>query len=344
MELNKWSCKFSAVNQALLTVLYLLLFASVSTAQKINGITVVAPPKPIEDHAIHRLKDTHASWLCFVPYAFCKPGDTQVRYDLNKQWWGETSQGISKCIEMAHKSGMQVMIKPQIFAPGSWTGHINFKKNNDWVLWEAAYTKYIMDILDIVIKHNVAMFCIGTELKESCKQRPEFWSSLIADIRKKYNGKLVYSANWDEYKAVPFWKDLDYVGISAYFPLVEMKSPTPHALDAKWKKITGRLKSYSQKINKKILFTEYGYMSTDYCAWRTWETEQNVHQYDVNQEAQKTAFDALYRNVWGESYFAGGFLWKWFPQGMGHEGYKPKDYDVQDKLAEACLKAYYQQK
>ncbi len=318
-----------------------LTFFQHSYSQKIDGITVVAPPKPIGEEAFTRLKKTNADWTCFVPYAFNRKGQNTIKFDLDKQWWGETKVGIETCITLAHKSSLSVMLKPQVYVPGGWTGDINFTKEEDWLAWEQSYKTYVMTMLDMAINNKVELFCIGTEFRNCCIKREKYWRTLIKEIRGKYKGKLTYSANWDDYTTVPFWKELDYIGISAYFPLSDMKTPTSNILDLKWKKVVKDLKKYSASQNKQILFTEYGYLTSDQCAWKTWEIEAKIKELDENQEAQAIAYEALYKALWSQPFFAGGFIWKWFPNGQGHEGYKHKDYDPQDKKAEAVVKKYY---
>ena len=95
---------------------------------------------------------------------------------------------------------------------------------------------------------------------------------------------------------------------------------------------------FSKQMQKPILFTEYGYLSVDSCAGKSWELEPNVDRLQVNEQAQANAFDALYSAFWCKPYFAGGFLWKWFPEMKGHEGYPEKDYTPQGKLAESIIK------
>lgn len=310
-------------------------------AQRIDGITMVATPKPIGKDAFERIKVTNAEWVSFVPYGFQRKNENTIRFDLTKQWWGETKVGIEACIDMAHKEQLHVMLKPQIYLHNSWSGDIDFTKEEDWKAWEQSYTTYIMTMVDIAIKNKVEMVCIGTELKNACIKRKSYWTLLIKNIRSKYNGKLTYSSNWDDYNTVPFWDQLDYIGISAYFPLSDMTLPTPNILMLKWKKIAKDLKHFSNKHNKKILFTEYGYLSTDQCAWKTWEVEKNITNLNENQDAQAVAFEALYKSLWSQDFMAGGFIWKWFPNGQGHEGYRHKDYDPQDKKAEAIVNKYY---
>ena len=56
---------------------------------------------------------------------------------------------------------------------------------------------------------NAELLCIGTELEEFVKKRPQYWRKLIQEIRGVYKGKLTYAANWDEYQQVPFWDAVD---------------------------------------------------------------------------------------------------------------------------------------
>jgi hypothetical protein len=61
-------------------------------------------------------------------------------------------------------------------------------------------------------------------IRERSSQRPEYWSQLIKKIKKIYSGN--YAANWDDFDKVPFWNELDYIGIDAYFPLSDATTPS----------------------------------------------------------------------------------------------------------------------
>jgi hypothetical protein len=300
---------------------------------QIKGITVVAPPKPIGTKEFKKLKEIHTNWVSFVPYGFTRKGSTDVRYNLDRQWWGEKMLGTQTCIVEAKALGLKVMLKPQVYMGGGWIGDLDFDTEAKWLEWETNYKKFIMDYVAIAEKNKVEMFCIGTECNISMVKRPFFWRNLIAEIRKSYKGKLTYSANWDNFDKVQIWNDLDYIGISSYFPLSDAKNPSLGLLLKEWKPIVKRLKNFSDKHSKKILFTEYGYMSVDGCAGKAWEIEKNKHSIPVNEMAQSTAYDALWTAFSTQSFWGGGFLWKWFPDGMGHEGYPEKDYTPQDKQA-----------
>lgn len=318
-----------------------LSFSFHSEKEKIKGLTVVAPPKPLGDHIMGEVKATNAKWIAVVPYAFTRQGETAVHFDIPRQWWGEKLEGVEETIRKAKSEGLKVMLKPQVYIPRSWIGDLNFDTESEWLEWETNYTAYIDTLLSISEKHKVDLFCIGTECKQSIQQRPDYWRKLIAHARTKYSGQLTYSSNWDSYNMVPFWEDLDLIGVSAYFPLSDTKTPTVEELKNKWKPIVKRLKKFSKRNNRKILFTEFGYLSVDGCAYKAWELEKEVHKLAINETAQANAMHALFSSFWNQSFWSGGFLWKWFPDMQGHEGYPEKDYTPQGKSSENTIKLWY---
>jgi hypothetical protein len=203
------------------------------------------------------------------------------------------------------------------------------------------YHDYIHFYAKIAAENDVELFCIGTEYKLAVQQRPKFWRTMIEDIRCYYTGKLIYSSNWDGYDKVPIWDDLDYIGISAYFPLTDDKTPSRNTLEKKWQPIKKKLAKFSQRNGKPLVFTEYGYLSIDKCAWQAWELEKGVKQKPINEQAQANAYNMLLETFWEEEWWGGGFLWKWFPAGMGHEGYPERDYTPQGKLSEKVIQDWY---
>lgn len=322
-------------------VSWFTLLSSILIGQHINGITAVATPFTFPTDPYPRIGETNANWICLVPYGFTRQGNPTLRHNVEGQWWGETHEGVIENIKLAKANGLKIFLKPQVYIPGSWPGDLDFGSEEEWEKWEAAYKEYIMSFLDIAIEYDVELFCIGTEFKISETKRSFFWKELIKDMRCKYIGKLTYSSNWDSYQQIDFWIDLDYVGISGYFPLLESDVPNVYKLQRKWKPRISELKAYSKRTSKKILFSEYGYLSVDGCAGKTWELEKKVHQLPINEEAQANAFEGLYSALWDENWWAGGFIWKWFPHGQGHEGYVERDYTPQDKMAEQVIAKWF---
>jgi len=309
---------------------------------KINGLTFVAPPEPFPLNPMPAVTDVGASWIAVVPYAFTRPGAPSVRYSANEgHWWGERPDGVRETIRLAHAAGVQVMLKPQVYVPRGWTGALDFPTDTDWESWEADYERYILRFAVLADSMKAEMLCIGTEFNTSIAERPQFWYRLIGKIKKSYHGKLTYSSNWDDWERVPFWKELDYIGLGGYFPLVESVTPSVDSLRLAWTPIRDRLQKFSRSQGRPVLFTEFGYLSVDGCGWRNWELEQGISQRNINQQAQANCYEALFTTFHPEPWWAGCFLWKWFPNMRGHEGYPERDYTPQGKLGEATVRKWY---
>ncbi len=326
-------------------LIFLLSFSAFFASQsqsKITGITMVAPPQEFEKDPMPSIKKINSEWVAIVPYAFIASNDATVRFGSERQWWGERKEGVIRSIELAKANGLKIMIKPQIWMHGNWIGEMDFDVEDDWKEWEESYERYIMTFVDLAIDMDVEMICVGTEIEIASKKRESYWRKLISKIREKYNGEITYSSNWDSYKNIPFWDALDYIGISAYFPLSEAITPNVYYLKYKWGGVKKRLKKFSNHHNKPILFTEYGYLSVDGCAYKTWELEKKRRELPANEKAQSNALEALYSSFWDESWWAGGFLWKWYPNGVAQEGRRAKDYTPQGKVSERTIKKWYQ--
>ncbi len=328
----------------MVSLIGLLLFCNIgiSQSEKIKGVTLVAPPSSYKSNPIVPLQEISSDYIKLVPYGFTRMGKTNLSFNMTRQWWGEKKEGIVETIRLAKEKGIGVMLKPQVYIPGGWIGDLGFKNDADWEAWETNYREYIFFFLDIAIEEEVEIFCIGTELKKSTKMRPAFWTQLISDVREEYCGLITYSANWDNYQNIGFWGALDYIGVSSYFPLSDQKTPDVNKLVKEWKPIVNEMRKFSNKIGIPMLFTEYGYLSVDGCAGKTWELEKKVKSLNINEQAQANAFEALYQVFWKEDFWAGGFIWKWFPEDKGGEGYNERDYTPQHKLALEVVKNWFE--
>jgi len=94
------------------------------------------------------------------------------------------------------------------------------------------------------------------------------WVELIQELRTVYSGPLTYAANFDQYHEVTFWKELDYIGINAYFPLRAKPSteldPTAlyPVLEDAWVDILQGIENFRQREDldsQPVIFTELGY-------------------------------------------------------------------------------------
>ncbi len=313
-----------------------------NTAPFYKGISFVATSKPIDSSAITPLKTKYsASHAAVIPYAMMRDlKSAEVLYDDDRGWWGEKTVGAKATIKLMHDQNIAVMLKPQVWIwHGEYTGFIDLETEAQWQQLENSYERYIMTFAQLAQDTQVELFCIGTELESFVAARPDYWNKLITKIKTVYTGKLTYAANWDSYALVPFWEQLDYIGVDAYFPMCDSKTPSAVNAKASWKKFKLDLSSLSRKRNKPILFTEYGYISADYAGREPWKDARDEHE--VNEAAQKILLETQYNEIWNEDWFAGGFLWKHHTE-YGRRSLD-KQFTTQDKIAEKTVKERYLQ-
>lgn len=307
--------------------------------KRIGGVNFTAPSRAIDSSWTGSLQQINANWVAFVPYAYSRNAEPNVYYESERQYWGESLTGVKINIKQAHAAGLKVMIKPHVWLRSGWIGDFDLSTEEQWKVWEVDYERYIMLFAKLAAEENAEMICIGTEYRNAAKKRPQFWIKLAKDIRKIYKGKLTYCANWDDYTDVKFWKELDYIGMSGYFPLSEVQTPSVSDLEKAWKPYKLKLKSFASKEGRPILFTEYGYRSMDQAAWRSWEYENQ--QRPINMEGQANAYEALFKSLWNEKWFAGGFAWKWYSSFRRIDPEKNHDWTPQNKKAQEIMKTYY---
>ena len=307
---------------------------------KIKGVSFVAPRDSLADTTYIPVKKINAEWVALMPYGFTQDGTPNFVYGKDNQWkwWGESPVGVAHCVQMAHAQGLKVMLKPHMWiGRGTFTGHYDLTTEEDWQTFEKGYGEYLLNFARIADTTNVELYCIGTEMQNFVKKRPQFWFQIIRDIKKIYKGQLTYAENWDVYQEVPFWKELDFIGVDAYFPLAEAQSPGVPELKKGWQKHLKALEKFSGEVQKPILFTEFGYTSSDFAARRPWETERDKAE---NESLQARAYEVMFEEVWTKEWMAGGFAWKWFPGLKGND--RARDpFSPQNKQAQAVMGKYY---
>ena len=307
-----------------------------------NGLSIVAPRIDVGSQPYVALKEIQADAVAIIPFGFIRSGSDEVRYNLDTwQWWGETLEGSRRSIQYAQEAGLQVMLKPQVYVPGSWPGAVDFTETG-WSNFEASYKAFILDFAWIAAKEQVPVLCIGTELDQSAIKRPDFWRDLINEIRCFYSGELTYAANWDTYDQVSFWGDLDYIGIDAYFPLLDNPQANVKDLVQAWVPYQKQIEKLHSYYQKPVMFTEFGYLSVANCAFENWNLEPQRRSIQADEAAQARAFEALFTVFSPVEWWAGGFIWKWYIDEGTQERRPETDYTPQAKQAFYTIQKWYQ--
>ncbi len=315
-------------------------FAQVQIITKINGVNFVSPKTITKLSGIDSLKSIKANWIAICPFAFLNENSSKIEYNTPKNWWGDTRVGLIEQIIKSKTNKLKVFVKPHFWVMNKgWAGDFDLSGKAK-TEWENNYKTYLIYLATLSDSLGVEMLSIGTELKTYTSHHPEFFIGLITEIRKVFKGKLTYAANWDEYENITFWNKLDFIGVDAYFPLSDKKTPSVKELEKLWDPITLKLKSISLKHEKKIIFTEYGYKSIDFAAYKQWEFENTPKTEKINFNAQINAYTALYNSIWKEDFIAGGFVWKWYNDYEMNKN--NSDYTPQKKPTLTLIKKEYE--
>ena len=337
MTLSRSQWAFALIG---VTLFITSFFWHIGASPKVNGVSFVAPSRYIDQNIMTPVLDTKSNWIAITPYAFSSGNSPTINYNYSQQWWGERKEGTIATIQYAQALKLKVMLKPHVWVRGQgWTGDFKLDSNEDWEKWEKSYSDYILPLAKIANSLNVEMLCIGTEYRKAATLRPKFWRKLIVEVRKIYSGKVVYAANWDNYKNVVFWDQLDFIGIDAYFPLSSKRTPSVEELNKNWLGIKSEIKNFSKKWNKPILFTEFGYQSIEYTTDGHWKYNQDT--LSVNLQNQVVAYQSIFDTFWEEPWFHGGFLWKWHSNHSRAGGVENKRFTPQNKPAQKTIRDWY---
>ena len=310
-----------------------------TTATTHKGVSFVSPPQVVGAESFDPIAQVNANWTAIIPFGFIRNDQSNVEYNISWQWWGERDEGVIALTQHAHSKNIKIMIKPQIWLMGgAFTGDFDLSTEAEWQELEDTYYDYILHFADLADSIGAEAFCVGTEFKNFIAKRPAYWGALIDSVRAHFDGELTYAGNWDSYQAFPHWNKLDYIGIDAYFPLSESKTPTVDEFVQSWQSHYTSIETHQKQIGKPVLFTEYGYRSVDYCGKHPWDSSQGGV---VNEEAQKNAYEAIYQVFWHKPWFQGGFLWKWYPNHLNSGGSTNNRFTPQNKLAEQTVKQWY---
>ncbi|MFH1797748.1 MAG: hypothetical protein ABH844_00145 [Candidatus Omnitrophota bacterium] len=244
-------------------------------------------------------------------------------------------------IKKSHALGLKVMIKPHIdlidkYDGTYWRADIGFSNEKDWQKWFTGYKKLMNSYASICEKHNVELFCVGTELAFAAQKTSE-WRIIISSIRGIYSGRLVYAANWDNFKNIGFWDDLDYIGINAFFPLSQKTNPSLEDLKNGWNKWKQDLQLWQGNLKKPIIFTEIGYPSIWHAPNSPW---QNPGSGNCDLIIQAKCYKAFFETIWTEPWLAGVYWWKW-DTNIHAGGKNNRNFTPQNKPAQEIIEAHY---
>ncbi len=236
---------------------------------------------------------------------------------------------IRRTMRQARALGLGVVLFPIVRlvesrGPDEWRGTL---RPRDRAAWFASYGARIEELAALAAAERAAALTIGSELS-TLDREPAPWIRLVARVRARYRGPLVYSANWDRFDAVGLWDLVDRVGVCAYFPLATPIAPMPDeaVLVAAWRGVGERLAALAARTRRPVLLTELGYRSQPNALSEPWDERSAVPADARAMEAQRRGF-AAFRAAFAETpaWLDGFYVWSWYGWGgTGSKGYTPR--------------------
>ena len=304
----------------------------------IRGITLVdwtasGYGSPEAAASIQSLAATGANTIVIVVTAYqASPSSSVVRADDART---PIPTAVAQAVTWAHDAGLAVCIKLHVdLDDGSWRGAIEPASPVEWF---SSYRAFVLSWASFAGTHDVDCFVVGTELAGTLQHAGE-WQETIRRVREVFSGTIVYAASWDEAWHVPFWNDVDAVGIDCYFPVAGRTTPGRLEILAGWQPWIDRLHLLHRQTRRDVLLTEIGYRSVDGAGMNPFRSSDGA---PVDLEEQADLYWAALEATASESWITGLCWWNWPADGSSD----PDDgaYTPHGKPAESELIATWRE-
>lgn len=241
---------------------------------------------------------------------------------------------LGELIRYAKGKGLKVVLMPIVLLDDpkgdEWRGTI---KPESWAEWFESYRGVMAHFLWIAEGNGVDVFVIGSELVSTERQSEE-WSKTIEFVRGRYKGLITYSSNWDHYQDIPFWAQLDLIGMNSYWTLGPDENTSVETIKKNWRDIQAELAPFIRRTGKPLLFLEIGWCSLDNAAKEPWDYTKDV---PINLELQRRLYQGFFETWHGTPWLGGFSVWEWPP---GEGGPEDRGYTPENKPAEAVLREW----
>jgi hypothetical protein len=314
--------------RAILLAAAVLCAGAPAQAQRLDGFNVIAVPQHPYGSASAResleaARRAGAQAVAIVPFLWQR----DLRHVGIVRGDDMPDAVLRLAIRQAHAAGLKALVKPHVWVQGSWAGAVEPATAEDWRDWFERYRAALVPIARVAAEEGAEALVIGTELQKTTR-RPE-WLDIIAAVRPVYAGLLTYAAhNVEEAQAVPFWSELDAIGVTLYPPLGgDLDRDKRRAVMAE---TAERLDMLSKINGKPLIVAEVGLRSAEGAAVKPWESpEERSAEADPQLQAAVLAdwLDALDRPS-----VKGVLVWRWFTDPSAG-GAADTDFTVQGKPA-----------
>jgi hypothetical protein len=238
----------------------------------------------------------------------------------------ERDEGIRAVAKIAHEFGMTVLLKPQVWMRGAFTGDLDFTSPADRAEWFRQYRLYLEHQARLATRIRADLFSVGVEFGKLSVNEKD-WRALIARARELYSGPITYSASQGpEFENLRFWDALDYIGLNNYYPLGDDLSAAA---------IAAKVEQVHRRFRRPVILTETGFSSYQAPHRAPWdETPRQLSPTD-----QARCYEALFRAFYGKPWLRGIYWWKVGTNGYG--GVEDGSHTPWRKPAMEVVKKWY---
>ena len=257
---------------------------------------------PAFQKQLQELAASGATWVALTPTIFVRDRrDSVVAASPNTP----SDDSIRSAIRAAHALGLKVALKPHVDSLQG--GARAWLEPRDAASWFASYRVYVLDYAALAREEHCDLFVVGTELALlTAPNHWRSWRSLIAEVRAAYPGPLTYAANWHSAELVGFWRELDYIGIDAYYPVLGGTNRT--LLRLGWLPIEAAVHALSAVNGRPVIFTEFGLASQKGANKRPWD----YSDFGALDLGVQDAYVRTFLDTFASKSFVAGFLnWAW---------------------------------
>jgi glycosyl hydrolase family 113 len=236
-----------------------------------------------------------------------------------------STQTLRRTLAQAHAARLRVLLFPIVHVtaarPADWRGRIVFDSDQATAAWWASYGAFVGEMASLAEEAHVERLSIGSELLLFESDRAH-WAALVAEVRRHYHGRLLYSANWDHFASVSFWDLVDEVGVTGYFELTRDAAPERDALEAAWRARLPLLAAFAAERHRGLVLTEVGYPSQRGANTRPWDQERDG---PLDLEEQRLCYLAFLSTAAEAPFVDGVYFWNWFGVGGANDSsYTPR--------------------
>ncbi len=277
------------------------------------------------------VREAGAGWVSLTPFAWLPdPHEPRLMSSSEGGPDGESDESLCEAAARARARGLRVWLKPHLWTRG-WSGDLSFTSAG-WGRFFDRYEELVLHWALLADREGLDGLFVGHELASSTAADPTRWRRLIGRVRRVYSGLLSYGANWDEVDRIPFWDELDVVGVSFYTPLAASPTRDPAVLRAGAQRALAGLERIARRTGRPVLLAEVGYPPTADAAVRPWEGGRGGEDLAQQRACLEAAVEAMGPCEW----LAGAFFWKWGSSDrLGDDPYDTRGRPAGKVVAEA---------